>query len=276
MIWAAPIGRRPVAFLVPARSSPRPSGTRCPARRRRSSASCCRASGSAAARAGASTPSTSSLPDTITLIAQRAPGRVVVPPGDRAGRARGAAADLHRVRAGHPRGQPRPAVRAGAGEHGPARAVGRPRADGHRHLHPAPVGGNLAEILDSIAFTIRERVRIKGEIRTLTAQQRLSGYVVGFLPIALAGFLFVAAPTSWSRCSPTRPSVLGLPAGVDHPGLRRLHDVHRLHAHPPDRRHRGLTRCPSSSPVAAVAAGRSCSSSSGSPAARRSTPSRRA
>ena len=56
------------------------------------------------------------------------------------------------------------------------------------------VGGNLAEILDSIAFTIRERVRIKGEIRTLTAQQRLSGYVVGFLPIGLAGFLFVAAP----------------------------------------------------------------------------------
>ena len=41
------------------------------------------------------------------------------------------------------------------------------------------VGGNLAEILDSIAFTIRERVRIKGEIKTLTAQQRMSGYVVG-------------------------------------------------------------------------------------------------
>ena len=56
------------------------------------------------------------------------------------------------------------------------------------------VGGNLAEILDSIAYTIRERVRIKGEIRTLTAQQRLSGYVVGFLPIGLAGFLFIAAP----------------------------------------------------------------------------------
>src|SRR4029079_3317462 len=40
------------------------------------------------------------------------------------------------------------------------------------------VGGHLAEILDSIAFTIRERIRITGEIRTLTAQQRLSGYVV--------------------------------------------------------------------------------------------------
>ena len=35
------------------------------------------------------------------------------------------------------------------------------------------VGGNLAEILDTIAFTIRERVRIKGEIRTLTAQGRI-------------------------------------------------------------------------------------------------------
>ena len=57
------------------------------------------------------------------------------------------------------------------------------------------VGGNLAQILDSIEYTIRERIRIKGEIRTLTAQQRLSGYVVGFLPIALALFLFVAAPS---------------------------------------------------------------------------------
>ena len=53
------------------------------------------------------------------------------------------------------------------------------------------VGGNLAEILDSIAFTIRERVRIKGEIKTLTAQQRLSGYVVAVLPIGLMGVLFV-------------------------------------------------------------------------------------
>jgi tight adherence protein B len=76
------------------------------------------------------------------------------------------------------------------------------------------VGGNLAEILDSIAFTIRERVRIKGEIRTLTAQQRLSGYVVGFLPIALAGFLFVAAPGFMAPMFAKPPEVLGLPAGV--------------------------------------------------------------
>jgi tight adherence protein B len=48
------------------------------------------------------------------------------------------------------------------------------------------VGGNLAEILDTIAFTIRERVRIKGEIRTLTAQGRYSGYLVAFLPVGIA------------------------------------------------------------------------------------------
>jgi tight adherence protein B len=76
------------------------------------------------------------------------------------------------------------------------------------------VGGNLAEILDSIAFTIRERVRIKGEIQTLTAQQRLSGYVVGFLPIALAGFLFIAAPNFMQPMFDDRVSLLGLPAGV--------------------------------------------------------------
>jgi tight adherence protein B len=76
------------------------------------------------------------------------------------------------------------------------------------------VGGNLAEILDSIAFTIRERVRIKGEIRTLTAQQRLSGYVVGFLPIGLAGFLFIAAPQFMSPMFDDRVSILGLPGGV--------------------------------------------------------------
>src|SRR4051794_22878820 len=76
------------------------------------------------------------------------------------------------------------------------------------------VGGNLAEILDSIAFTIRERIRIKGEIRTLTAQQRLSGYVVAFLPISLAGFLFVAAPGFMEPMFANPPAILGLPAGV--------------------------------------------------------------
>ena len=76
------------------------------------------------------------------------------------------------------------------------------------------VGGNLAEILDSIAFTIRERVRIKGEINTLTAQQRMSGYVVGFLPIGLVAFLFIAAPKFMDPMFDNRVSLIGLPGGV--------------------------------------------------------------
>ncbi|MGD0862159.1 MAG: type II secretion system F family protein [Candidatus Limnocylindrales bacterium] len=76
------------------------------------------------------------------------------------------------------------------------------------------VGGNLAEILDSIAFTIRERVRIKGEIRTLTAQQRMSGYVVAFLPIGLVGVLFVIAPKFMQPMFENPPGILGLPVGL--------------------------------------------------------------
>jgi tight adherence protein B len=53
------------------------------------------------------------------------------------------------------------------------------------------VGGNLAEILDTIGHTIRERVRIKGEIRVLTAQQMISGYVLSFLPVGLALVLYM-------------------------------------------------------------------------------------
>jgi len=47
------------------------------------------------------------------------------------------------------------------------------------------VGGNLAEILDTISETIRERVRIQGEIRVLTAQQTMSAYLLIFLPFAV-------------------------------------------------------------------------------------------
>lgn len=52
------------------------------------------------------------------------------------------------------------------------------------------VGGNLSEILDTISFTIRERVRIKGEIRVLTAQVRTSGTAMALIPIFLAIFLW--------------------------------------------------------------------------------------
>jgi tight adherence protein B len=57
------------------------------------------------------------------------------------------------------------------------------------------VGGNLAEILDTIAFTIRERIRIQGEIRTLTAQARASGWIITGLPFALGLVLTFISPT---------------------------------------------------------------------------------
>ncbi len=56
------------------------------------------------------------------------------------------------------------------------------------------VGGNLAEILDNVAHTMRERERIKGEIRTLTSQQRMTGYVIGGIPIGLLIIFYIISP----------------------------------------------------------------------------------
>jgi tight adherence protein B len=53
------------------------------------------------------------------------------------------------------------------------------------------VGGNLSEILDTIAETIRERQKIKNELKTLTAQGKLSGIIVVLIPIFLGLIFFV-------------------------------------------------------------------------------------
>jgi len=53
------------------------------------------------------------------------------------------------------------------------------------------VGGNLAEILDTISYTIRERVRIKGEIRVLTTQVMYSGRFLSLLPLLVLAVLYV-------------------------------------------------------------------------------------
>lgn len=57
------------------------------------------------------------------------------------------------------------------------------------------VGGNLSKILDTIAHTIRERVKLKGEIRSITGQQRISGYMLSGLPFAVGSMLTLMAPT---------------------------------------------------------------------------------
>lgn len=53
------------------------------------------------------------------------------------------------------------------------------------------VGGNLAEIMDTISYTIRERVRIKGEIRVLTTQVMYSGRFLAMMPLFVMGILYV-------------------------------------------------------------------------------------
>ena len=52
------------------------------------------------------------------------------------------------------------------------------------------VGGNLAEILDTISFTIRERIRIKGEIQVLTSQVRSSAKILSMVPVLLSVYLW--------------------------------------------------------------------------------------
>lgn len=57
------------------------------------------------------------------------------------------------------------------------------------------VGGNLAEVLETISTTIRERVKLKGEIKVLTSQQQYSGYIIAAMPVVLALVLFAINPT---------------------------------------------------------------------------------
>ncbi|CAG0983185.1 hypothetical protein ARNL5_02642 [Anaerolineae bacterium] len=61
------------------------------------------------------------------------------------------------------------------------------------------VGGNLAEILEVIGHTIRERIKIKGEIQVLTAQGRITGWLISGLPIALGLFLWIINPKYMGR-----------------------------------------------------------------------------
>ena len=66
------------------------------------------------------------------------------------------------------------------------------------------VGGNLSEVLDNITETIRDRVRIKGELKTITAQGKISGIVISLLPVILCFVIYLINPTQMSMLF-TRP-----------------------------------------------------------------------
>jgi tight adherence protein B len=56
------------------------------------------------------------------------------------------------------------------------------------------VGGNLAEVLRTTVATIRERTYLRRQVRVLSGEGRLSAYILGILPLLVAGWLFFASP----------------------------------------------------------------------------------
>lgn len=55
-------------------------------------------------------------------------------------------------------------------------------------------GGNLSEVLDNLASVIRERFKVKRQVRVLTAHGRITGWILAGLPPALAAAMMVASP----------------------------------------------------------------------------------
>ncbi len=74
------------------------------------------------------------------------------------------------------------------------------------------VGGNIAAILAAVTETIRERIRLFGEIRVLTTQQRYSSYILSLLPFVVAGILFVMNPDHIMRLFDRR--IICIPIGA--------------------------------------------------------------
>jgi tight adherence protein B len=76
------------------------------------------------------------------------------------------------------------------------------------------VGGNLATVLDKIVETIRDRTKIQRQIITLTAQGRLSGIVIGLLPVILGFILYLIEPNYIGTLFSNSIGLLLLAAGV--------------------------------------------------------------
>jgi tight adherence protein B len=76
------------------------------------------------------------------------------------------------------------------------------------------VGGNLAEVLDAISYTIRERVRIKGEIRALTSYGRGAGNMLSAIPVILALVIYLINPDFMSLLFTDRCGWLLLGAAI--------------------------------------------------------------
>jgi tight adherence protein B len=75
-------------------------------------------------------------------------------------------------------------------------------------------GGNLAVLFDTLAETMVQRVRMRREVRTLTAEGRLSAYILGIMPPALAVFIYVVDRTYMMVLFHTFPGKVMLIGGL--------------------------------------------------------------
>ncbi len=75
-------------------------------------------------------------------------------------------------------------------------------------------GGNLAEILDNVAYTMRERIRIRGEIKTLTTQGVMTGFIIGGMPFFIAGIVTMLNPGYMDPLLTTTPGYIMLGGAV--------------------------------------------------------------
>ncbi|EKE02827.1 MAG: hypothetical protein ACD_20C00328G0020 [uncultured bacterium] len=92
------------------------------------------------------------------------------------------------------------------------------------------IGGNLAEILDSLNYTIRERFKLLGQIATQTAQAKLSGIVLAIAPFAIGGIIWVMNPTYLEPLFTTLPGQIALVvsltmAGVGYMIINKITDI---------------------------------------------------
>lgn len=94
----------------------------------------------------------------------------------------------------------------------------------------ARVGGNLTEILESISFTIRERAKLRREVKVITSMQRMSAYVIGLLPPGLALIIYTINKEymmrlftpGWTLCIPVMAVVLATAGFLT---IRKLADI---------------------------------------------------
>ena len=96
-------------------------------------------------------------------------------------------------------------------------------------------GGNLAEIIDKISYVIRERFRVQGQLKIFTAQARMSGFILAFLPIGVALLIGIAEPG-------VPETAVGREDRQDHDRHRRRHADSRNAGHPQDHPDQDLSR----------------------------------